>query len=222
MKTIYILGSGGQAIEMLTWLKSKYDIKKVFGGFIDVVASVSNVTVSGETYDVIPEIEFLSKEIDVAKIDLFLGVGQPVILTELFRKYKKFNFPNFVHPSAILDESSVFLGRGNIVAPNCILTCEITVGNFNLFNFSSTIGHNSKVGSFNVFNPGCNVSGGVHLGDSNLFGTNSTVLQYLNVGDENIIGAGALLTKNVDDRTMCVGLPARAVKKLNPLSESKS
>jgi acetyltransferase-like isoleucine patch superfamily enzyme len=45
-------------------------------------------------------------------------------------------------------------------------------------------------------------------------GTNATILPGITVGLESVVGAGAVVTKNVADHTVVVGVPAKILKKL--------
>jgi acetyltransferase-like isoleucine patch superfamily enzyme len=54
-----------------------------------------------------------------------------------------------------------------------------------------------------------NVSGGVVVGAGALIGTGAQVLQYLKIGDGAVVGAGAVVTKDVADQAVVVGMPAR-------------
>jgi serine acetyltransferase len=52
----------------------------------------------------------------------------------------------------------------------------------------------------------------VKIGDRVLVGTGAQVLQYLSVGDESSVGAGALVNRDVEEKTTVVGVPARPLE----------
>jgi serine acetyltransferase len=43
-----------------------------------------------------------------------------------------------------------------------------------------------------------------------MVGTGAQVLQYLHIGSDAVVGAGAVVTRNVPERTVVLGIPARA------------
>lgn len=45
-------------------------------------------------------------------------------------------------------------------------------------------------------------------------GTGATILPGVTVGVQSVVGAGAVVTKNVPDRTVVAGVPARVLKKV--------
>lgn len=148
--------------------------------------------------------------------DLVLGIGYPSIRKKVVERYltnSRFSFPNLVHPNVVIEETVVRLGEGNTISPGCIFTCNIVVGDFNHFNYNSTVGHDVKVGSYNVINPGANISGNAQLADGILVGTGAQVLQNLRIGTLSIVGAGAVVTKNVEPHQTVVGVPARPLAK---------
>lgn len=46
-------------------------------------------------------------------------------------------------------------------------------------------------------------------------GTGAILLPGVTVGERSIVGAGAVVTKNISDRTVAVGVPARSIKKIS-------
>lgn len=145
--------------------------------------------------------------------DLILGVGYPKVRAKIIDRYlgkgARFGFPNLVHPSATLDFHRVELGRGNVITAGCAFTCDIEVGDFNLFNLNTTVGHDARIGSFNVFNPSVNISGGVTIGSRVLAGTGCQILENLSIGDDATLGAGSVVVKPVEAGLTMVGIPAK-------------
>lgn len=146
-------------------------------------------------------------------IDVAIGIGAPTArkrVVQTLMQYPHLRFPNLIHPKALVDPDCVRLGVGNMVAAGCVLTCDIEIGDFNLFNLNVTVGHDARIGSYNVFNPGCNLSGNIQIDSECLAGTGSQVLEKLRLASRCKLGAGAVLTKSCDvEGTVLTGVPAR-------------
>lgn len=197
----YIIGCGGFAKDVYCILKRN---KINFNGFIGIEKTI--IKTQEEEHTSILEQEILSfNNLDV---NFYIGVGSPSILYKIKEKYSKFNFPNLIDPdSKVLGK--INLGNGNIICSNTIFTTDITIGSFNIFNFGCTIGHDASIGDCNVFNPSCCISGNVKIINNNLFGVNSTILEGVSISSNNIVGGSALVTKNIQEMGIYIGVPAK-------------
>lgn len=208
MKKSYIIGAGGFAKEVYYLLSKSKEFKEIqFGGFIDYAPEVRQLSVGTQHFDILKEDEFLNA-VDSKKVILFVGVGDPKLLKKISEKFDGLEFPNLVADDVHLD-SSIILGRGNIITSGVKFTVDTKVGSFNIFNLNATIGHDAVIHNFNVINPLVAISGGVVLGDCNLVGTGASILQYLTIGNNNVIGGNGLLSKNVENDKIMVGVPCK-------------
>lgn len=215
MKSIYIIGAGGAAKEVFFLIKEINTVKITydFKGFIDINIKNDTLSIGNKTFPILEESIFLKTHYDNSSIAFGLGdAARLKDITDKYRKYSNFEFPNLIHPSVILDES-IKLEIGNVVAAACVFTVDISLKSFNYINRGVHIGHDCNIGSYNVLNPCAVISGGVVIKDENLIGSNATVLQYLKIDSQNKIGAGAVLTKDVGSNTCMIGIPAKNIKK---------
>jgi sugar O-acyltransferase (sialic acid O-acetyltransferase NeuD family) len=145
-------------------------------------------------------------------VDIVIGIGNPNLRKKISSNLIQnpiFKFPNLVHPTVSIDPDFVKMGYGNMVTKGVVVTCDIQIGNFNLLNLNSTLGHDSVIGHYNVINPSSNVSGGVKIGNGCLVGTGAQILQNLTIGSEVYIGAGAVVTRSIMEAGTYIGTPAR-------------
>ncbi|WP_294376377.1 acetyltransferase [uncultured Clostridium sp.] len=142
------------------------------------------------------------------QIAVVIPIGTPKVKRKIFyklKKYKNIVYPNIISPSAkIMDYNNIKLGIGNIICSGCILTTEINIGNFNLININSTVGHNSIIKDFCVINPVSSISGDVVIENEVLCGAGCTIKQGLRIGEKSIIGLGAFVVKNVENNSVMV------------------
>lgn len=212
MKDIVIYGAGGFGREIACLIKRLNTIKQEWNllGFIDDGEPVGSKNEYGE---VIGNIDYVNNY--QQKLSVVLGIGTPCILQKLVNNITnpQVDFPNLIDPDVLfLDRNNVEIGKGNVVCAKCVVSCNVKIGDFNLFNIGVGIGHDASFGNYNVLMPNVNVSGGVETGDCNLFGVKSTVLQYLKVGSNTKIGANSLLMRKAKDDGLYFGIPANRVE----------
>lgn len=205
MEDIYIIGASGFAKEVYSLIvtEKKYIVK----GFIDFKPQDNYLVFKDSKIPIIDEDTFLKEE-ELYDSNVAIGIGSPKVIEAIFEKYKSYKFPNIISSKAIIGVDVEF-GKGNIVTQNVIFTTHIKVGDGNIFNLSSTVGHDCAIGNFNVVNPSVNISGGVIIEDKNLLGVGCIILQYLNIGSNNVIGGSSLVTKNVNDSKLIIGVPGK-------------
>lgn len=132
-------------------------------------------------------------------------------ITERLLQHGNVRFPNLVDPSAACS-GSVRMGRGNILCAGTVLTVDITLGDFCIVNLDCTIGHDARLESFVTLYPSVNLSGCVLVGEGSEIGTGSHVIQGITIGKEAVLGAGTVGIRDLPERCVAVGNPAKVIK----------
>lgn len=205
---IAIIGAGGfgREISLLIDVINRYEPQyKVIGYYDDGIEKgklIADLPVLGNVDD----LNAINKPLSVV---VAIGNSQVQKLINERIHNEHISFPNIIHPKVDLSMGRNQIGIGNIISKGFILTCDIRIGNFNVFNTRVSLGHDVILGDFNVFNPNTQISGDVQIGNGNFFGVNSCVLQGLKIGNDNFIGANTLVIKKVGDGRKYFGIPAR-------------
>ena len=205
-----MIGTGGFAKEVGQLIYEINRAKKVweFGGYLTNDESLVGKSLLYGSIVGMDDLLLESREPTAAVI----GVGLPSLRAAMFRKVSSnslIDFPNLIHPRAVIDLETVTARSGNIVTASTVFTCDIRIGDQNVFNLCATVGHDVSIGSFNVINPSVNISGSVTLEDQILVGTGAQILQNLRISSGSVIGAGAVVTKNVPQNQTWLGVPAK-------------
>ena len=109
-----------------------------------------------------------------------------------------------IWPGAVIrgDMCKIRIGKRCSIQDNCVVHSE--------FNTSIAIGDDVLMGH------GAIVHGPGDIGSNCLVGIASVKMMQKKVGKGCIVGSGALVTKDVPDYTMVMGMPAEAKKQLAP------
>lgn len=169
--------------------KDKIDNEKIFS-FEDIISKYSP-----------KDIEFMT------------GIGEPVIREKLYNKVKEkdYCFAILVHPSASVAESAV-LEEGTMVAHNAFVSIKAHLFTNTLVQPMACVHHECSVGRNSVVSTSAVMGGNSSLGYNSFIGLGASVKQGISVGNGSVVGMGAIVIKNVSDRVMVVGNPARAIK----------
>jgi bifunctional UDP-N-acetylglucosamine pyrophosphorylase/glucosamine-1-phosphate N-acetyltransferase len=92
----------------------------------------------------------------------------------------------------------------------------VKMGHFSYIG-NAQIGANTNIGAGTIT---CNYDGekkhATEIGEDVFIGSDTMLVAPLKIGARARTGAGAVVTKNVAEDTLVVGVPARAIKKLEP------
>ena len=149
------------------------------------------------------------------ELALTIPIGSPRAVKKIAESITNINvyYPNIIHPDfKIKDPESFTIGKGNIIQDGCSVSCNVTIGDFNVFNGSVVFGHDDVVGSYNSFMPSIRISGEVTIGDANFFGVGSIILQQIKIGNSIRLGAGSVLMKKPVDGFLYIGNPAKKIE----------
>lgn len=214
MKDIAIFGAGGFGREIVCLInrinKHQPNTWNFIGFFDDDKEIWGSKNEYGEVLGGIAKLNAWNKE-----LALVVTIGNPQVLHRIVDGIANPNiyYPNIIDPTVdFLDPENVRMGKGNVICAKCFISCDVEMGDFNLYNVGDGIGHDACIGNYNVIMPNVNISGGVKIGDENMLGVKSTVLQYLKIGNQVKLGANSLLMKNTKDGLLYIGTPAKKIE----------
>jgi len=197
--SLCIFGAGGSGREVYYLARdcSYYDIT-----FIDLY--------EGELYGRPIKLE---SAFDPDRDHAVVAIGNPELRRKIAEKLRdeKPNtlFTKLIHPTVLRDD--VKIGHGAVISANCVLTCEIEIGNFCQLNIATTISHEVKAGDYLTTAPGVHITGNNTIGHNVFFGSNVSTRDKVTICDDVKIGAGACVVGDITEPGTYIGVPAKKV-----------
>ncbi|WP_299523563.1 sugar O-acetyltransferase [uncultured Methanobrevibacter sp.] len=165
----------------------------------EVEALKNNAIINCRKYN---SIDDLDKQKQYKFLKFMLGsVGEDVCIEKRFNCDNGKNIYIGSHFLAnynltILDVVDVKIGNYVLIGPNTLIT---TVGHP-----ISPKGRRNKIGT----------TAPITIGDDVWIGGNVTILPGVTIGNNVVIGAGAVVSKDIPDNSLAVGVPARVIKEI--------
>jgi len=123
----------------------------------------------------------------------------------------------FATPASFTD-ASVVVPRSLAAEPGLWANAGVTLGGasrfdgFVLINRGASVGHHASLGAFTSIGPNATLAGKVTVGEGTMVGAGAVVLPRVTVGEHVIVAAGSVVTRDVPDRSLVMGNPARVVR----------
>lgn len=204
MKKICIFGAGGSARET-------YWIAQRCGYQVEALLDIHNNGYYHQT-PILHE-QYFNKDKHLAVIAVGSSSLRKKIVEKILANYGDV-FVSLIDPSVIMLSNNI-IGKGAVIAPSCVLTCDIKIGNFCQLNVGTSIMHDVQTGDFFTTAPGVKINGHVTIGHTVYFGSNSSTKEEISITDKVIIGAGACVINDIIESGTYIGIPARKLEKKN-------
>jgi len=149
------------------------------------------------------------------KFGFCITIGNPhgrirIKLHNCLKKYGLYPI-TIIHPSAII-EKDVNIGDGTQIMAGVILNTGVTIGEQCIINTHSSIDHECILLDGVEISPGSILCGLVTVKTNAWICAGAIVLPNITIEEDAIVGAGSVVIKNVERKSVVVGLPAKHIK----------
>lgn len=143
-----------------------------------------------------------------------IGIGGPSLRKMLYDKFIKLDgeFTSTISENTIIGSFGSYIESGCNIMQNVVITNDVQVGLGTIINQISSIGHDVTIGEFCEICPNVSISGNCEIGDYSFIGTAAIILPKVKIGKNVIVGAGAVVSKDLPDNCVAVGIPAKIIK----------
>lgn len=152
----------------------------------------------------------LCSELNDGKTEFVIAIGSNEVRKTISKKYD-LPWATLVHPSAQIG-LNVEIGTGTVVMSGAAINSCANIGSHCIINTHATVEHDNVVSSFAHISPNVALGGTVHIGECAHIGIGATVKNNISICENAVVGAGAVVVKDIDEKGVYVGVPARRIK----------
>lgn len=145
---------------------------------------------------------------------VYCPIGNNRVRVELLDEACKLGYktPNYIHPTAIVSTDAT-LGEGVYILPGSIVMPYATIGNYTMISMGVKVAHHSRLDRGVFLSTGCNFGASIVAEECAYCGIASTIMTGVKrLGHDSLIGAGAVVIKDVPERAIVAGVPAKILK----------
>lgn len=210
-KDIYIVGAGtyGEVMCELAEIL-EYNIK----GFYDEDDSKLGSSIMG--YPVLGKFSDLTNE-DILGNNYIVAIGNNAVRLKIMTNINNIggNTPTLIHPTAAISPSAE-IGKGVYIQANACIWTKVKIDNFCIISPNVVVAHHSNIGKACLISTLSAVGASINIEDKVFLGMGCTLVTGMHrVGENSIIGAGAVVLKDVDKNSVCVGVPAKKIRDIS-------
>jgi len=205
------MGAGGHAKVLVDILQLRSEYRII--GLLDENRNLWGSTLLGVPIlggdDLLPQIR---QQCENAFVGLG-SIGRGHMRKQLFEMIVRqgFSMPSAIHPTACVARSAK-IGRGVSIMAGAIVNACALVGDNVIINSAAIIEHDCVIEDHVHVAPGARLAGNAVVGCETHIGIGATVLEGRRIGSSSIIGGGAVVTKDMPDRVVAAGVPARIIR----------
>jgi UDP-perosamine 4-acetyltransferase len=195
-------------------------VGKVFiiggGGHARVIASMLSVEPQFVDPDRASEDRVLGELVaDHAGAAFYIGIGANAGRRRVAEKLRALGarLPPCVAPNAFVARDA-HVADGAVICLGSQIGSRARIGFACIVNTLSSVDHDCVLGDYTQVTAGVTFGGWVVVGSNGFLGVKSAVIPKCTIGDDVVVMAGALVTRDVPDRVMVGGSPARIVRRL--------
>lgn len=143
-------------------------------------------------------------------------IGLPALATERDENDKIYRFP---HIGRVILGKNVWIGSQTNISRGSL--DDTTIGDNVTIDCHVHIAHNVHVGENTLITAGSTIGGSVTIGNDCWIGLGSTISDHVVIGNNVLVAAGATVVKDVEDKDIVGGVPARSIKSKCNLPDHK-
>jgi sugar O-acyltransferase (sialic acid O-acetyltransferase NeuD family) len=144
---------------------------------------------------------------------VIVTIGDNLIRKKIVAKVKHAFAKALVHPSAVVSTYAK-IGEGSVIMPGAILNSASEIGKHCILNTAAIVEYDCILEDFVHISPNVTLCAGTVVGEGTHIGAGATIIPGKRIGKWCVIGAGSVITQDIPDYSMVVGVPGKIIKAL--------
>jgi len=201
---IIIVGAGGQGRIVADAIRASAG-ELVIAGFVDDRADLEGTLVDG-----IRVVGGVKAMADTAHDAIVVAIGDNArrqVVTERLEAQGE-RLMTVRHPFSSIAPTAQ-IGPGCMISAGVVVTPGARIGRGVLLNTSCCVEHDTIIGDYVHVSFSAAVGAACSIGTRSLIGLSAAVMTGRKVGADTTVGAGALVSRDLPDGVVAVGVPAR-------------
>jgi sugar O-acyltransferase (sialic acid O-acetyltransferase NeuD family) len=205
MRRLLIIGTGGQGKVVMDCAKRYYNS----------ITFMTNDTHSAgiNEYPIIYEQE-TSMDVILENYDeLIVAIGNNDIRLKISLNYaaRGMKLATLIHEKAVVSQSAI-IGEGTVILANAVINPFANIGKCCIINTGAIIEHDCVLKNGVHISPNAAMGGSVCIGEKTWVCVGSSIANNITIGEKSVIGAGSVIIKDIPDKVLAVGVPAKIKK----------
>lgn len=206
-----IIGAKGFAKEILEICKENSELKHL--AFYDDISE----DIGGQLYSQFQIIKTLEEAKEYFKIidnQFSIGLGNPKLRELMYLKFLSIGgkITNTISNRSMISTFDVEINSGCNILSGVNISNGVKIGIGCIIHYNVNVTHDCKIGDFVEISPSANLLGHVTIGDFTHIGSNVTILPNIKIGNNVTIGAGSVVSKDISDNAVALGIPAKIIR----------
>ena len=202
-RKVIIIGASGHGKVIADIVLKSHDI---LVGFID--DGVAKETIIFDHYKVLGDISCVEYFKDY---EFIIAIGNNAIRKKIAESINV-NYYTAIHPTSII-ASDVEIEEGTCVMARSVINMHAHIKKHSIINTGAIVEHDCCIEDYVHVSPNAVICGGVKVGTLTHIGASATIRNYKSITSNCTIGMGCVVTDDINEEGVYVGIPARKLNK---------
>jgi sugar O-acyltransferase (sialic acid O-acetyltransferase NeuD family) len=203
---LIVLGAGGLAREITSWNNLSKNMFNIIGYMDDFYNQDQSNSYGLNVLGKIEYDKFSENTKAICAISNCSKKEDLLIQSEIHQ----FRFQNYIHSTCLIGERTSY-GKGIVMMPYSIISCDATIGDLVFINNGTQIGHDVVIGNCTSIMANVDIGGSAQIGKNVFIGSNAVILPGVKIPDNTIVGAGSVVIRSIKQLGTYFGNPAKKI-----------